>query len=576
MSIASVEAAIERGELNTLDARLSELLVRLGRVKEPALALLFARLSHALSAQHSCIDLAADPADLALKDALAELPIVSETGDRTPLVLDGHRLYLQRYFQYETEIAARLIAMNQRVGDPDPTDYGNLVARLFEGTTGAGQQRLAVLQAMTHRLTIVTGGPGTGKTTTVARIIDAIGQSSATPPVIKLAAPTGKAAMRMKESLTLAGSITSPEVLTLHRLLGVSGNGRRYRYNEHHTLPLDLLVVDEVSMIDLAMMHRLLLALPAHARLVMLGDPDQLPSVEAGNILADICKYPTDYSPAFAQFARDAIGAEPLEGDGSHGLVDAVCHLEQSYRFSPDRGIGRLSAAIRAGERVERLDDDEVRTLPLADFTTRTALDTYGDYLAMLTGQADPAELLDAFEKVRILSPAREGDHGVAGINRDIEAALADNGVIVAGQHFYHGRPILITRNDYNLRLFNGDTGICIARPGKSPEVVFRDAGGEIRTHLASRLPPHETCFAMTVHKSQGSEFDDVILVLPDATSDATRQMMTRELVYTAITRARRHVSLYFNKDTFNECLERRSLRHSGLGERLARNTSGA
>ena len=233
-----------------------------------------------------------------------------------------------------------------------------------------------------------------------------------------------------------------------------------------------------------------------------------------------------------------------------------------------------MSAAIRTGERVEQFDDDEVATSNLAEFSTATALDCYGDYLAMLTGHAEPAELLEAFEKVRILAPAREGDHGVAGINRDIEAALADNGTIMSGQRFYHGRPILITRNDYNLRLFNGDTGICIARDGRNPVVVFRDAAGEIRTHLASRLPPHETCFAMTVHKSQGSEFDDVILVLQDATSEATRQIMTRELVYTAITRARRHLSLYFNDDTLNDCMDRRSLRHSGLGERLARNPS--
>lgn len=207
---------------------------------------------------------------------------------------------------------------------------------------------------------------------------------------------------------------------------------------------------------------------------------------------------------------------------------------------------------------------------PLSELTAGAAVDCYRDYVALLQSEAEPAALLAAFDSVRILTPAREGEHGVTQINADIEARLSETGIIATGQRFYHGRPVLITRNDYNLRLFNGDTGICVHRTGEKPVVVFRDAAGELRLYLAARLPPHETCFAMTVHKSQGSEFEQVVLALPNAASDAIRQIMTRELIYTAVTRARRRVTLFFDGETLNDCLGRRSLRHSGLGERLS------
>lgn len=561
---------IERGDLSHVDVRFSELLMRLGQVEHPAMALLFARLSQALARQHSCLDLAADASRLALVDELRQVPVVSHDGTRTPLVLDGTNLYMQRYYHYETEVAARLVAMNQPIGDPDPAACRLILDSLFAGTSQAHQQRLAVLQAMTHQLTIITGGPGTGKTTILTHIIDALTRLDPDASIaIKLAAPTGKAAMRMKESLSGTPLPVMPDILTLHRLLGVRANGRDYRYNEHNKLPVDLLIIDEVSMIGVAMMYRLLVALPAHARLILLGDPNQLPSVEVGNILADICKYSSGYSPAFADFGEAAEDIPIVSSDTLHGLTDAVCQLDISHRFSPDRGIGRLSAGIRNGELVQLLDDSEVAIRPLATFTTQAALEFYEAYLALVAASADAAALLDAFDQIRILTPAREGEYGVERINREFELLLAERNDISGEQRFYHGRPILITRNDYNLRLFNGDAGICVHRPNQEPVVMFRDTGGELKPFLASRLPPHETCFAMTVHKSQGSEFERVVLVLPDTVSEPVKQIMTRELVYTAITRARHQISLYFDGSTLSECLARRSARHSGLGERL-------
>ena len=426
-------------------------------------------------------------------------------------------------------------------------------------------------------MTIITGGPGTGKTTTVVKILGALRDAEGdTPLTIRLAAPTGKAAMRLEDATRRASPPVDVDVRTLHRLLGMRADGRSYRHDASNPLDVDVLIVDEVSMVDLSMMYRLLSALPDEARLVLLGDPNQLPSVEAGNILGDICKYPAGYTRAFRATVRQITGFDPPGAPPAHLLADAVCHLEKNYRFSPDRSIANLARQIREGDNVVPHDDDELKFCGLAEFETRHLETIYADYLGALTRREDVQSLLRAFEQVRILTPIRDGDFGVVAINERLEAMLEQRGMIDREQRYYHGRPVLIMRNDYNLKLFNGDTGICIHMPADpEPTVVFRDAAGETRSYLASRLPPHETCFAMTVHKSQGSEFDHVVLVLPQVSSDSTEQIMTRELVYTAITRAKTKVTVYFDGDTLDTCLQRRSARLSGLGERLLSRPSG-
>ncbi|MDZ7684455.1 MAG: exodeoxyribonuclease V subunit alpha [Gammaproteobacteria bacterium] len=382
---------------------------------------------------------------------------------------------------------------------------------------------------------------------------------------IALAAPTGKAAMRLQASLGDLDGL--PEVKTLHRLLGYRPGTGEFRHGPRHPLAADLVIVDEVSMIDLAMMNRLLGALHDDARLILLGDPGQLPSVEAGNLLADICKYGFPLSRAGAAMAARVANLDETPQPTGHKLQDSLCELIDSHRFSPERGIGRLAAAIRRGETVHIEDDDEVSGHPIRTLTGSTLIEIYREYIDSIERGDDDETLAALLDSVRVLVPMREGDYGVTTLNVAIEDALRLQG-LAGSSPFYHGRPILVTRNDYNLRLYNGDVGICLMRGQDEPRVVFH-GGGERREFLASRLPGHETCFAMTVHKSQGSEFDHVALALPAPATASQAQLLTREMFYTAITRARRRVSLYFDERSLELSLERHTVRHSGLGERL-------
>lgn len=556
---------IRSGEIDHVDAHFSQFMARLGETGDTRLLNLFAELSRALSQQHSCLNLAELDIEQEVIDALAGLRIVDDGngGRETPLVLDGSRLYMQRYHAYETRVATWLSAMNEPLPSP-PRELKQTLDVLFG--PNPTQQKLAAYQAMTRKLSIVTGGPGTGKTSTVVRILEAeLSRKTEVAPVIRLAAPTGKAAMRLAESLSDSTLTAAFEVQTLHRLLGMRAGGRSWRYGPHSPLTVDLLVIDEVSMIDLAMMHRLLAALPDHARLILLGDPDQLPSVEAGNILADICRFDAGYSAEFVANANDTVGLTLAPSDTPHALQDAICRLDVSYRFSPDKGIGKLSRSIRQGESIAFMEDTEVSIQPLTALSPRALFEIYADYFARLNEETDHLDLLDAFERARILAPMREGELGVTALNDIVSSQLG-----VENEPFYHGRPVLVTRNDYNLGLFNGDVGICINTEGmKEPLVIFRDSAGKQREYLASRLPEHQTCFAMTVHKAQGSEFNHVTLVLPAELPRQSGNLLTRELIYTAVTRARDRVDLFSEPAVLEMALSQRTRRHSGLGNRF-------
>lgn len=568
----ALRGQVQSGEFNYIDAYFGDMLGRLtqaaGARASPPLIHLFARLSHALTRQHSCLDVSAAQADALIAELIA-LPIVG-TPENTefPLILDGTRLYMQRYYQYESRIANALVERNRQLDDIDVARALEIIRELFPDPNW---QQVAALQALTRKLSIITGGPGTGKTTTVVKIIRAIlALAGDDVPVIRIAAPTGKAAMRLMESMREQNLPIDLEVQTLHRLLGMRADGRSYRHGPEFPVNADLLIVDEVSMIDLAMMHRLTGALRTETRLILLGDPGQLPSVEAGNILADICKHPAGYTRAFAEIASQLDMAPLPVTDSGHLLADAVCELQQNYRFSADNGIGRLSHAVRAGDDITIENDEEVTFTSLAEFGADEQASVYASFVETLAGTADPLERLAAFEQVRILSPVREGPWGVIAVNEAVEATLMAQGLIDLNEPYYPGRPVLVTRNDYNLRLFNGDIGICLRDDTTGePLVMFRDSQGKTRVYLASRLPPHETCYAMTVHKSQGSEFDRVVLMLPTPSTAAAGQLMTRELIYTAITRARHRVTVCFEGDTLRHCLASRNVRFSGLGDRL-------
>ena len=565
-----------------IDVHFARLMCDLGATRDPAIYQLFAQLSQALRQQHSCIDLAQRDDTAALVAKLLTFPCVGQPdsgqwaagAQASPLILERNKLYLQRYYQYECRIAAELIKRNQPLPLADPRVLRQIMTDQFGANlTTVNWQAVATLQALTRGLTVITGGPGTGKTTTVLKLLQAFAALPGNEhAIVKLAAPTGKAAMRLNQGLRQDQDTDKPvvEVQTLHRLLGMRMDGRSWRHDARHPLTVDLLIVDEVSMVDLAMMDRLLRALPAHCQLVLLGDPDQLPAVETGNFLMDICRYPAGYSAAFHELTAAALGTDLPINPAEHKLKDALCRLTKSYRFDADQGIGQLARAIQQGGPIQGNEQVSIRPIIELQQHPSLLLAPFTDYLALAADtNCTAGELLDQFEQTRILSAVREGDYGVEHLNLAIEAQLLATG-FRTGPTFYHGRPIMIMRNDYALGLFNGDVGICLFNlEDQRFHVAFRDSDGAIMTHLASRLPPHETCFVMTVHKSQGSEFNAVTLVLQAAASPRAEQLVSRELLYTAVTRSRQRIILYSSEALLNEALNTHARRDSGLAERF-------
>ncbi|MFI8417466.1 exodeoxyribonuclease V subunit alpha [Serratia sp. NPDC078593] len=518
---------------------------------------------------------------------------VSDGSQPTPLVLQQQRLYLQRMWQSEGEVAAFISSDSV----PEAIDIARLrtiLDQLFgPGTASPDWQKIAAAVAATRRIAVISGGPGTGKTTTVAKLLAALVQlAEGTRLRIQLAAPTGKAAARLTESLGSASqhlaltpeqrALFPSEAATLHRLLGAQPNSQRMRYHRGNPLHLDVLVVDEASMVDLPMMARLIAALPQHARVIFLGDRDQLASVEAGAVLGDICRfaeqgYSDTRAAQLSQLTGCALLGQVAEADAA--VRDSLCLLRKSYRFDAKSGIGQLALAVNAGEGKRALlaldgHFSDVAGFPLANTEDYQALldncvNGYRDYLKLVKMGADAQQILAAFGHFQVLCALREGPFGVAGLNERIETGLQRAGLIrrnagAAGK-WYLGRPVMIGRNDSALGLFNGDIGIALPDEQGELRVHFQLPDGNIKSVQPSRLPAHETAYAMTVHKSQGSEFDHTVLVLPNH----YLPVLTRELVYTAITRARRQLSLYASEKVLMSAIRTPTQRRSGLAERL-------
>ncbi|MFA5529890.1 MAG: exodeoxyribonuclease V subunit alpha [Thiohalomonadaceae bacterium] len=594
--------AVDGQRLRDLDYHFAACVCEVTGCDAPELWLAAALASRATADGHVCIalDEAAgrpvldDPALVApalapWREVLRASGAVGQGADM-PLVLDERaRLYLGRYWHFE-QILVRELSRRATAAEIDVPRARAGLARLFPASDDADDpQRRAAAVALLRRLAVVSGGPGTGKTTTVTRLLALlVEQSWPAVPRIALAAPTGKAAARLTESIRHAKqalvcdegvrAAIVEEASTLHRLLRAIPGETGFRHHAGNPLHLDVLVVDEASMVDVSLMARLLDALPAHARLILLGDRDQLSSVEAGSVLGDICnrgeEMPCSQELA-AQLARLDVPA-PAVGEGVlPAMADSLSVLTRSYRFGSDSGIGRLARAVNRGNAQEALavcDGDnpdtawrEVGAAGVAEAVGAAALAGYRAYLET----DDPAQALVCFGRFRFLCALRTGPFGVAQVNAWAEAALRRAGLLPGHGRHYPGRPVLITRNDYALGLFNGDIGIILPDPQAEGRLraFFAMPDGQLRRVLLHRLPAHETVFAMTVHKSQGSEFDHCLVLMPDVDVP----VVSRELVYTAITRARRKVELWGNRPLFTRAVQRRIERSSGLRDALWR-----
>ena len=561
------------------------------------------RVSLAISSGDVCLlldEMAGEPGgpDMeTLRLILLESGVVAPAGDpgNAPLILDdGNRLYLHRYFDYEHMLAQRLAAMRE-IRSVDAACIRPLLDTLFPHENGEtlNWQKTAVALALAQPLLVVSGGPGTGKTTTVASLLACLLETDPQNRIM-LAAPTGKAAMRMLDAIS-QHSVLFPlhmqpmvpkQAQTVHRLLGMSGDGATVRYYADNPLPLDTLIVDEASMLDLAMAARLFDAVPTHARVVLLGDKDQLAAVEAGSVFAELGSRRAFTEDCLA--CLEALtGGHPdtaLSSLTEHTpLENRVVWLTRNYRFSETSGIGRLASDIRDRRLADALDflcsgsDCSVRWLDMADPDIaadfgKTLLDGYMPYFDCVRNSGnDIGKVFGAFNRFRILCAVREGPCGVAAVNRLIASAMTEAisgirrkmDVTVSG--WFAGKPVMIRKNDYSLGLFNGDVGIVFPDASGHLAVWFMKDDGTFRIIPPSRLGDHETSFAITVHQSQGSEFDSIALLLPARFS----RVLCRELIYTGITRAKSAVTVMSNRAVLAQSLENDSVRHSGLGARL-------
>lgn len=525
---------------------------------------------------------------------LKKSDVIGRPGDVKPLILDDNgRLYLYRYWLYEYKLAENIKKRLTAVFDIDTSVLKKSMTKLFKSEDDVNQQ-IAAIGACLSGFCVITGGPGTGKTSLVIKILALLLENTKDGHLkIALAAPTGKAAARLSEAvknvrehIDCSDKVREnipDESFTIHRLLGSFQGSLNFRYNVNNQLPYDIVVIDESSMADLALTAKLFEAIPLNSRVILLGDKDQLSSVEAGAVIGDICDTGNRHSLSkkfisrLEEILKDNITDKSTDRKKWPSIADSIYTLTKSYRFSDESGIGELSRAIKDGEA-----DKFFNILKSTQFTDISLLNT-GTFkssvmlinsirLKVINGYSPliksklPKDALNLYSNFTILCALRKGPYGIEQINTLIEKILLKAGLISNNVIWYEGRPVIISRNEYNVKLYNGDLGIM----RKDPEdgiVRFFTASpdGTIRKILPSKLPEHETAYALTVHKSQGSEFDNVLLVLPDRISP----VLSRELLYTAVTRARKKIEIYGNEDILRYMINNETKRISGLKDSL-------
>lgn len=584
---ASIERLFSAGYLSPYDYHLASTLGKIACEEDPLVLLAVAAAAHFTLQGHSCVDLqalglrsietaeglflpASWPEAGAWIDRLNRSPLVCRPGtdfDRdllpeTPLVLDAAgRLYLARMWCCEQRLAAHLNArLSALEEDVDEKLLQEGLIRTFGDCSDS--VRSAAETGIRRRFAVISGGPGTGKTSTVLTILallveQAVSRRRPIPKILVLA-PTGKAAARLREVLRRQDRLAcTPEVRqalptdaeTIHRGLGAGfDGGPLFRYHARNPLAEDIVVVDEASMIDLALMDRLFEAMAPRTRLLLLGDRNQLASVESGSVLSDLCRL----------------------GETNPAWSGAVVHLTKNYRFSEDSGIGRLARAVTTGDQEEAIgclrDPSEPDIRRIDPEALPAVLESARTWLKSWLIETEPETVADRFNRFRILCAHRQGLFGVQRINGILDRMARNLLEVPDHRQWYPGRPVMVLQNDYRMHLSNGDIGWMRPEPGEGRHreggnVWFVQPEGRWVAVSPHRLPVHETAYAMTIHKSQGSEFDEVLVVLPERRSP----ILTRELLYTAVTRARRSVAIVGSEEIIRQAVATPIERYSGL-----------
>jgi len=523
-----------------------------------------------------------------IEDDLMKEPLVSTSIENTqPFVLYKSKLYLQRYFVYETIILKRIQAL-MRSESTDFTyrsglinEHRELIASVFHSEYSVNGlstdeqidwQLVATVFGLLNNFTIITGGPGTGKTTTVSKILQLLKKID---PNIKigLAAPTGKAAMRLAESLE------GDQPTTIHRMLKTIYGSHHFKHNQQNPLKYDIVIVDEASMIDVALFAKLLDAIGNQTRLILLGDKDQLSSVEAGSLFRDLCQtqeqmnvLSSGKAELISSFIDNNISMlmnSFISDAPVHPLSDHIIELKRSRRFDSTKGIGKFSKAIISNNTADIKDflnvgfDEQVHIdMEYSPIIFKDFIKGYKAYIH----EGDIRLALHKFNDLRVLCAVREGEFGLYHINTAIESILNTEGFIDSQAEFYMNRPIIITKNYYDLGLFNGDIGIIRPDSNNTMMAWFEDSEKQLKAVVPQLIVESETVYAMTIHKSQGSEYEEVLIVLPD--QEGT-QILTRELLYTAVTRAKSKVIVQSSENVLLSTIDRTVKRASGIKDRF-------